>query len=75
MQMSVISTNEVVIIDKVEHNPLTYAGYPAWASLYNINDHSVIPLGMKSNAFCAGGSWLSNGTLINVGGDEATVSF
>lgn len=69
MQLAVISDSHAIIIDKVEHNPLTIAGHPAWGALYNLNTHSVKPLNMRSNSFCAGGTFLSNGTMINVGGN------
>ncbi|CAE6414204.1 unnamed protein product [Rhizoctonia solani] len=69
MQLAVISDTEAIIIDKVEHNPLTIKGHPAWGAIYNLEHHTVRPLDMKSNSFCAGGSFLGNGTLINVGGN------
>ncbi|KAJ7219548.1 copper radical oxidase [Mycena pura] len=69
MQLVIISTTHALLIDKVEHNPLTVDGHPAWAALYNIEDHSVTALNLESNSFCAGGTFLSNGTLINVGGN------
>ncbi|EKM55148.1 uncharacterized protein PHACADRAFT_143144 [Phanerochaete carnosa HHB-10118-sp] len=69
MQLAVISDSHAIIVDKVEHNPLTVDGHPAWAALYNLNTHAVRPLRMQSNSFCAGGTFLSNGTLINVGGN------
>jgi hypothetical protein len=69
MQLAVISETHAIVIDKVEHNPLTIDGHPAWAALYDLNTHAVKPLAMQSNSFCAGGTFLSNGTLINVGGN------
>jgi hypothetical protein len=69
MQLSIISATHALIIDKVEHNPLTVDGHPAWAALYNLENHNVKPLRMQSNSFCAGGTFLGNGTLINVGGN------
>lgn len=69
MQISIISPSHALIVDKVEHNPLTINGRPAWAALYNLNNHSLRPLRMQSNSFCAGGSFLSNGTLVNIGGN------
>ncbi|KAH9930744.1 copper radical oxidase [Fomitopsis serialis] len=69
MQLSIISESHALIVDKVEHNPLTIDGHPAWAALYNLKTHSVTPLAVESNSFCAGGTFLSNGTLINVGGN------
>ncbi|KZO95807.1 copper radical oxidase [Calocera viscosa TUFC12733] len=69
MQLSVISDTEVIIFDKVEHNPLTVNGHPAWGAVYNLNTDEVRPLNVLSNSFCAGGTFLSNGTLLNVGGN------
>ncbi|KAJ7074306.1 copper radical oxidase [Mycena amicta] len=69
MQLVVVSPTHALIIDKVEHNPVSIDGHPAWAALYNLDDHSVMPMSIQSNSFCAGGTFLSNGTLINVGGN------
>ncbi|KAH7926667.1 putative copper radical oxidase [Leucogyrophana mollusca] len=75
MQIAIISPTHALIIDKVEHNPLTLSGHPAWAALYNLRTHSVKPMRLQSNSFCAGGSFLSNGTLINVGGNPVVDGF
>jgi len=69
MQLAIISATHALIVDKVEHNPLTVDGHPAWAALYHLENHSVTPLRMQSNSFCAGGSFLGNGTLVNIGGN------
>ncbi|KAI0664680.1 copper radical oxidase [Cubamyces menziesii] len=69
MQLAVISETHALVVDKVEHNPLTVNGHPAWAALYNLKTHALKPLSMQSNSFCAGGTFLGNGTLVNVGGN------
>ena len=71
MQLAIISSTHALIMDKVEHNPLTVStsGRPAWGALYNLATHAVTPLRVQSNSFCAGGAFLGNGTLINVGGN------
>ncbi|KAF8077677.1 copper radical oxidase [Lyophyllum atratum] len=69
MELAIISSSHAIIIDKVEHNPLTISGHPAWAALYNLHTHAVRPLAMQSNSFCAGGTFIGNGTFINVGGN------
>ncbi|KAF8333942.1 putative copper radical oxidase [Cantharellus anzutake] len=69
MQLAVVSDKHAVIIDKVEHNPLSISGHPAWGALYDLEKNTIMPLDLLSNSFCAGGSWLSNGTLLNVGGN------
>ncbi len=73
MQLAIVSDKHALIIDKVEHNPLTVAGHPTWGALYDLEAHTVRPLNLLSNSFCAGGSWLSNGTLLNVGGNPIVV--
>ena len=75
MQLAIISETHAIVVDKVEHNPLTISGHPAWAALYNLETHAVKPLNMQSNSFCAGGTFLSNGTLINVGGNPIVDDF
>lgn len=75
MQLAVISESHAIIVDKVEHNPLTVDGHPAWAALYNLKTHALVPLRVDSNSFCAGGSFLGNGTLVNVGGNEVIKGF
>ena len=75
MQLAIISSTHALIMDKVEHNPLTIDGHPAWAALYNLENHSVTPLRMQSNSFCAGGSFLGNGTLVNVGGNPVVEDY
>ncbi|KAK0463830.1 copper radical oxidase [Desarmillaria tabescens] len=69
MQLAVISNTHAIVIDKVEHNPLVVDGHPAWGALLNLDNHSIKPLRLKSNSFCAGGTFLRNGELINVGGN------
>ncbi|KAG8740868.1 hypothetical protein FRC10_003823 [Ceratobasidium sp. 414] len=69
MQLAIVSETEAIIIDKVEHNPLSVNGHPAWGAIYNLEKHTVRPLDMQTNSFCAGGGFLGNGTLINVGGN------
>lgn len=69
MQLAVISSTHAIVMDKVEHNLLTIDNHPAWGALYNLKTHVVTPLHVQSNSFCAGGTFLSNGTLINVGGN------
>ncbi|KIJ69066.1 copper radical oxidase [Hydnomerulius pinastri MD-312] len=75
MQLAVISPSHALVIDKVEHNPISIDGHPAWAALYNLNTQAVIPLKVQSNSFCAGGTFLSNGTLVNVGGNPVVDTF
>ncbi|KAG8696208.1 hypothetical protein FRC09_008661 [Ceratobasidium sp. 395] len=75
MQMSVASPTNVIIIDKFEQNPLhDQNDRPVWASVYSFKSDTVRPLHLTTNSFCATGTWLSNGTLANVGGNPMVSS-
>jgi hypothetical protein len=72
MQLAIISSTHALILDKVQHNPLTVSsrGHPAWGALFNLETYAVTALQhLQSNSFCAGGAFLANGTLVNVGGN------
>jgi hypothetical protein len=69
MQLAIVSPSHAIIIDKVEHNPLMVDHHPAWGALYNLETHALTPLDVKSNSFCAGGAFISNGTLVSTGGN------
>jgi hypothetical protein len=73
MQLIMISETHALILDKTEHNYLSIDGHPAWGVLYDIETHKLQPLALESNSFCAAGSFLSNGTLVNVGGDRPAI--
>ncbi|CAG8474697.1 12815_t:CDS:2 [Funneliformis mosseae] len=71
MHIAVVSHNEIVIIDKVEANPIKQAnGNPAISTLYNIETNEYRILNLDSDTFCTAGSWFSNGTLLHAGGAE-----
>jgi hypothetical protein len=69
MQISVVDNDHIVIFDKAENNPLQVNGHPAWGAIYTISTQAVRPLNLLTNSFCAGGGWLSNGTLVSFGGN------
>ena len=63
--------SKVYIVDKTENNPAQVAGHPAWAVSYDIETNNYRPQDVISNAFCAGGTVLGNGSYLNVGGNAA----
>ncbi|CAE6537759.1 unnamed protein product [Rhizoctonia solani] len=70
MQMSVATEKNVIIIDKYEQNPLLDStGDHSLGALYSTVTDTVRALNIKTNSFCATGTWLSNGTLANSGGN------
>ncbi|QRW03583.1 glyoxal oxidase [Ceratobasidium sp. AG-Ba] len=70
MQMTVAPAGNVIIIDKYEQNPLLDAsGDHSLGSVYSTSSDTIRALNVKTNSFCATGTWLSNGTLANAGGN------
>jgi hypothetical protein len=71
-QMMFLQSNgQVMILDKVENNPVSVNGHPAWAVAYNYNSNQFATLDVTSNPFCAGGMTLGDGRWLVVGGNKA----
>lgn len=70
MQIAVLDTSRVLVFDRIMRNPLMINGHWAWGQVFNVNDHSNTPIPLVTNSVCATGSFLSNGTLINIGGAD-----
>ena len=62
---------KVVFVDKVE--TLTELRLPnsrfAYSSIYDPATHQATPLSIATNAFCCGGIFLADGTLLTAGGN------
>ncbi|KAJ6471925.1 glyoxal oxidase N-terminus-domain-containing protein [Mycena sanguinolenta] len=74
MQLAVVSETKAIIYDKVEHNPLTVNGHVAWAVELDLNTQQVRALNPLSNSWCATGSFIGNGTLVNSGGNPIVIT-
>lgn len=72
-QLYLGTANKVYIVDKVENNPLTINDHPAWATEYDISTNQVRAMEVTTNTFCAGGAYLGDGRLINIGGNQAVI--
>lgn len=61
----------VVFLDKVENfTKLNVSDeHFAYSAEYDPVTNQRVPLAYKTNAFCAGGSFLANGTLMSIGGN------
>lgn len=70
-QLFLGSDTKVYVIDKVENNPLTINGHPAWASEYDLTTNQARAQEVVTNTFCAGGGVLGNGDWLNIGGNQA----
>lgn len=50
---------------------MNIGGHPAWATEYDYTTNTYRAMDIVSNSFCAGGNVLSNGTWVNIGGNQA----
>jgi hypothetical protein len=78
MHAALLPNGRVVFLDKIEnYTQLTLAdGQYAYSSEYNPDMNSIsVPLSYRTNAFCSGGAFLPNGTLISVGGNGPLPDF
>ncbi|CAO1628309.1 unnamed protein product [Sympodiomycopsis kandeliae] len=72
MMMGLINEDFVFILDKVEGNTARLANNkPVWGSIFNIKDNTVTSIDVNTNAFCASGLVLGNGTWVVAGGNNA----
>ncbi|KAF3930798.1 hypothetical protein ABW20_dc0106512 [Dactylellina cionopaga] len=71
MHAALMPNGKVVFLDKVEnYSQLRLRnGQFAYSSEFNPNTGQAVPLGYKTNAFCSGGTFLSDGRLLNIGGN------
>ncbi|KAK5717124.1 hypothetical protein LTR15_009013 [Elasticomyces elasticus] len=71
MHAALMPNGRVVFLDKVEDYTQVKLsnGHYAYSAEYDPVSNNYIPLAYRTNAFCSGGSFLPNGTLLNVGGN------
>ena len=71
MHAALLPNGRVVFLDKVEnYTQLKFTdGQYAYSAEYDPTSNTVIALAYKTNAFCAGGQFLANGTLVSLGGN------
>ncbi|SCV66996.1 BQ2448_5642 [Microbotryum intermedium] len=67
--LRLIVPNNPPVFDKAEANPLQVNGHSAWGQLYTLSTGKTKALDLITNSFCAAGGWLSNGTLLSIGGN------
>ncbi|KAI0705748.1 glyoxal oxidase precursor [Cerioporus squamosus] len=65
----VVSPTLALFFDRASDDPLQINGHSAWGALWNLDTDVVTALDVVTNSWCAGGALLSNGTMVNVGGD------
>ncbi|KZT21915.1 copper radical oxidase [Neolentinus lepideus HHB14362 ss-1] len=71
MMMFLGNEEKVYILDKVEGNAAQINGHAASASVWDINSHTATVMDLVTNAFCASGMHLPNGSYATFGGNGA----
>lgn len=71
MHVALLPNGRLVFLDKVEnYTELRLSdGQFAYSVEYDPTTNDYVPLAYTTNAFCSGGIFLANGTLISVGGN------
>jgi hypothetical protein len=71
MHAGLLPNGRVVFLDKVENytNVKLPNGQHAYSTEYDPATNKYTPLAYKTNAFCAGGSFLADGRFISLGGN------
>ncbi|KAH8601633.1 glyoxal oxidase N-terminus-domain-containing protein [Bisporella sp. PMI_857] len=71
MHAGLMSNGHVIFLDKLEdYSQLKLPnGRFAMSSEFDASNGKAIPLAYKTNAFCAGGTFLADGTMVSLGGN------
>ncbi|KAJ7137567.1 glyoxal oxidase precursor [Mycena crocata] len=69
VELITISPTLMLMYDRADGNPLLLPnGERAWAALWNLENNTPTPISTITDTFCAGGAFISNGTLVSVSG-------
>ncbi|KXN92583.1 hypothetical protein AN958_04793 [Leucoagaricus sp. SymC.cos] len=68
LESIIVSDTLAIFFDQATNDPLEINGHPAWGALYNLETNTASPLNLVTDSFCGSGSFLSNGTMVSVGG-------
>lgn len=74
LESIIVSDNLAIFFDRATNDPLQVNGHTAWGSLYNLETNTASPLDLITDSFCASGGFLSNGTMVSVGGHIPVIS-
>lgn len=71
MHAALLPSGNVVFLDKLENytEATLDNGRYAYSTIYNPDTHELRPQRVPSNAFCCGGAFLADGTLVTMGGN------
>jgi hypothetical protein len=69
IELMVVSPTLALMFQRAANDPLMINNHSAWGALWNFETNTATPLDLITNAFCGAGGFLSNGTMISVGGN------
>ncbi|KAF8149331.1 glyoxal oxidase precursor [Crassisporium funariophilum] len=69
LEAIVVSPTLAIFFDRASNDPLMIDGHAAWGALWNFKTNTASPLRLITDSFCASGGFLSNGTMVSVGGN------
>ncbi|KAJ3517317.1 hypothetical protein NLJ89_g578 [Agrocybe chaxingu] len=64
-----VSPTLAIFFDRASNDPLMINDAAAWGALWNMETNTATALSVISDSFCASGGFLSNGTMVSVGGN------
>ncbi|KAK7467493.1 hypothetical protein VKT23_004547 [Stygiomarasmius scandens] len=70
LESIVVSPSLILMFDRVLGDPLQINGHQAWGALWNTETNNVTAINVVTDTFCASGGFLSNGTMVSVGGEH-----
>ena len=71
LELQVVSETLAILLDFPGGAPLQINNHTAWGALWNFKTNTATPLDLLTNGFCASGHFLSNGSMVSVGGSPA----
>ncbi|PPQ66520.1 hypothetical protein CVT24_007067 [Panaeolus cyanescens] len=74
LEAIVVSPTLAIFFDRASNDPLTINNHPAWGALWNFETNTVSALDLITDSFCASGGFLSNGTMVSVGGNIPAIT-
>lgn len=71
MHAALLPSGKVAFLDKLENYTESKlpSGRYAYSTIYDPDTQELSPLALTSNAFCCGGAFLADGTLLTMGGN------
>ncbi|KDR73335.1 hypothetical protein GALMADRAFT_142447 [Galerina marginata CBS 339.88] len=69
LEAIVVSPTLAIFFNRASNDPLMINGHSAWGALWNFETNTASPLNLITDSFCGSGGFLSNGTMVSLGGN------